>query len=317
VGSIAPGLGSAGGRGPVLPTPSGGSSTGALGSRAASRDRERDRAVGARPRTPPRVSGASVDRPPTAGAYRAPSNVAGGARSGDNGLAQLANSGRSDGGGPPLPGAPGGANRPGSSGSRGPSAERSGVRSAERGGSAGKAGPKSFEEKFQEQRAAFAKDKAKQRGLSPGGVPLPSALQQARATAQANARRQEAAQAVAQAVAQAAAQAAATASTEGAVAVAWRHVLGFLQASPEAALSLEALFDAGGTLDLAKVSHALTRLGAKLTERQLLAFQRDADVNGDGQVRVVWLFVLAIKRRACFLELQNVYIYIYLCADLS
>jgi len=93
------------------------------------------------------------------------------------------------------------------------------------------------------------------------------------------------------------------------VAVAWRHVLGFLQSSPEAALSLEALFDAGGTLDLAKVSHALTRLGAKLTERQLLAFQRDADVNGDGQVRVGWDCILAFKGRACILdESQNVYI---------
>jgi len=79
--------------------------------------------------------------------------------------------------------------------------------------------------------------------------------------------------------------AASTVSSEGAVAVAWRHVLGFLQSSPEASLSLEALFDSNGKLSLVKLGYAMTQLGANLNEAQLLAFQRDADVNGDGEVR--------------------------------
>jgi hypothetical protein len=32
------------------------------------------------------------------------------------------------------------------------------------------------------------------------------------------------------------------------------------------------------------LSHAMAQLGANLNEAQLLAFQRDADVNGDGEV---------------------------------
>ena len=79
--------------------------------------------------------------------------------------------------------------------------------------------------------------------------------------------------------------AASTVSSEGAVAVAWRHVLGFLQSSPEASLSLEALFDSNGKRSLVKLGYAMTQLGANLNEAQLLAFQRDADVNGDGEVR--------------------------------
>ena len=71
---------------------------------------------------------------------------------------------------------------------------------------------------------------------------------------------------------------------KGEVAVAWRRVLGFLQSSPEASLSLEALFDDCWKLDLVSLSHAMTQLGANLNEAQLLAFQRDADVNGDGEV---------------------------------
>ena len=75
-----------------------------------------------------------------------------------------------------------------------------------------------------------------------------------------------------------------TISPAGALAVAWRHVLGFLQSSPEASLSLEALFDDSGKLSLVNLSHAMAQLGANLNEAQLLAFQRDADVNGDGEV---------------------------------
>lgn len=77
-----------------------------------------------------------------------------------------------------------------------------------------------------------------------------------------------------------------TSSTqEGTVVVAWRHVLSFLQSSPEASLALEALFDNSWKLSLVKLAYAMTQLGANLNEAQLLAFQRDADVNEDGEVR--------------------------------
>jgi len=136
----------------------------------------------------------------------------------------------------------------------------------------------SFEDRFQERRAATKREKERRvstessgpnggssssssgGGGGGGGVPWPPAASPDSA-----------------------------ADAAAAVAVAWRRVLLFLQKDTSMALAVEALFDGqdadgAGALSVVTLARNLLALGANLTARQTAAFREDIDLQGSGKV---------------------------------